>query len=276
MQQAAMPKLRSGLKLGALLLMSSCTFTACNTNKLVYPGSRMQLPDAACGYPMQNISIQANDGTRLKGWFFNRGANTPLVAIYGGNAMNVGNLAHIAASDPTRSYLLINYRGYGNSEGTPSEKALVADARHCIYHARSLMGNPGAPLYLLGFSLGSSVATQLATTERPAGLVLVCPFDSITSVACNAVPFFPRLLPMDKWKSTIYAPQVTCPVTIIKAQYDRVVPAASTDKLIRAFRSTTPTVRIYPADHNNIFSAAGITQDILNALPVTEQCRFDF
>lgn len=270
-----MQQLRSRLMVGALLLIGSCTFTACNTNKLVYPGSNMQLPDTACGYPMQSISIQATDGTWLRGWFFNRGANTPLVAVYGGNAMNVGNLAHIAASDPARSYLLINYRGYGNSEGTPSEKTLVADARHCIYHARNLMGNPGAPLYLLGFSLGSSVATQLATTEHPAGMVLVCPFDSLTSVACNAVPFFPRLLPMDKWQSAVYAPRVTCPVTIMRAQYDQVVPAASTDKLIRAFRSS-PTVRIYPADHNNIFATAGITQDILQALPVTEQCRFDF
>lgn len=271
-----MQRFKSRLMVGVMLLLGSYTFTACTANKLIYPGSGMQLPDAACGYPQQGITIPAADGTPLRGWFFNRGANTPLVAIYGGNAMNVGNLAHIAASDPSRSYLLINYRGYGNSAGTPSEKNLVADAHHCIAQARHMMGNPTAPLYLIGFSLGSGVATQLAATEQPAGLVLVCPFDTITSVACNAVPFFPRLLPMDKWKSTTYAPQVTCPVTIIRAQYDQVVPAASTDKLIRAFSRTTPTVRSYPADHNNIFASPGLTQDILQALPITEQCRFDF
>lgn len=244
-------------------------------NSMVYPGSEMQLPDAACGYPGQSIAIPTEDGTVLRGWFFNRGANTPLVAIYGGNAMNVGSFAHLAATDTTRSYLLVNYRGYGDSAGTPTEARIVADARYSIRYARTLMGNPGAQLYLAGFSLGSGVATQLAATENPAGLVLICPFDSMTSVACNVVPFFPRLLPLDEWQSTKYAPLVTCPVTIMRADYDDVVPANSTEKLIRAFR-TPPAIRHYPANHNNIFTAAGFTQDLLRAMPVTDGSLFDF
>ncbi len=259
------------LALGAAAL----GLTACNTGQLVYPGSTMQLPDAACGYTANSITIPAADGTQLRGWFFNRGANTPLVVMYGGNAMNVGSFTSIAAADATRSYLLMNYRGYGNSAGTPSEKALVADARHCIRYARAAMGNPTAPLYLVGFSLGSGVATQLASTENPAGLILVCPFDSMTSVACNIVPFFPRLMPLDTWKNVRYAPLVTCPVTIMRANFDDVVPANSTEKLIRAFR-TPPTIRNYPANHNNIFATAGFAQDLLQAMPVTAQCQFDF
>ena len=119
------------------------------------------------------------------------------------------------------------------------------------------------------------VATQLAATENPAGLVLICPFDSMTSVACNVVPFFPRLLPLDTWQSTKYAPRVTCPVTIMRADYDDVVPANSTEKLIRAFR-TPPAIRHYPANHNNVFPATGFTQDLLQAMPGTDQSRFDF
>lgn len=270
-----MQKAYSGILLTAAVLCSSVVCNSCSTNKLVYPGSRMELPDAACGYPEQAISIVAEDGTQLRGWFFNRGANTPLVAMYGGNGMNVGSFVHIAAADPTRSYLLMNYRGYGGSAGEPEEEKLVADARYGIRYARALMGNPGAQLYLAGYSLGSAVATRLATTEYPAGLVLVCPFDSMTSVACNVVPFFPRLLPLDKWQSTKYAPLVTCPVTIMRADFDDVVPANSTEKLIRAFR-TQPAIRHYQANHNNIFTAVGFTRDLLQAMPVTDQSRFDF
>lgn len=270
-----MSTMRHKILAGALLLSSSLAFTACNTNKLVYPGSRMELPDAACGYPENTIGIIAADGTQLRGWFFNRGANTPLVAMYGGNAMNVGQFANLAASDPTRSYLLMNYRGYGSSTGTPDEKSLVSDAQLCIRYARSCMGNPSAQLYLVGFSLGSGVATQLASTESPAGLILVCPFDSMTSVACNVVPFFPRLLPLDTWQNVKFAPQVTCPVTIMRANFDDVVPANSTEKLIRAFR-TPPVIRNYPANHNNIFTAAGFANDLLIAMPITEGCQFDF
>ena len=235
----------------------------------------MEIPDAAYGYPDNALTITAADGTQLRGWFFNRGANTPLVVMFGGNAMNVGSFSNLAAADPSRSYLLMNYRGYGGSAGTPTEQALVDDARYCIRYARTAMGNATAQLYLVGFSLGSGVATQLATTESPAGLILVCPFDSMTSVACNVVPFFPRLLPMDKWQSVKYAPQVTCPVTIMRANFDDVVPANSTEKLIRSFR-TQPAIRHYPANHNNIFATAGFANDLQLAMPITEGCQFDF
>lgn len=262
--------IHSTLLSGTALLLSACNFS-----QVVYPGTSMQLPDAACGYASNAIAIPAEDGTVLRGWFFNRGAATPLVVMYGGNAMNVGTFASLAASDPTRSYLLMNYRGYGNSAGEPSEKQLVADARYTIRYARNAMGNPEAPLCLVGFSLGTGVATQLAATENPAGLLLVCPFDSMTNVACHVVPFFPRIVPMDSWKSVNYAAQVRCPVTILRARYDQVVPAESTDALIKALPNP-PVVRQFEADHNTIFSAQGFVPAVMQALPNAQQYQFDF
>ena len=255
---------------GAALLLSACSFS-----ELIYPGKDMKLPDSACGYAGNSIVIPAEDGTALQGWFFNRGASTPLVVMYGGNAMNVGNFANLAAGDPERSYLLMNYRGYGNSAGEPSEKQIMADARYTIRYARNAMGNPEAPLCFIGFSLGTGVATQLAATENPASLILVCPFDSMTSVACNVVPFFPRFAPMDSWKSVSYAPKVRCPVTILRARYDQVVPAESTDALIKALPNP-PVVRQFEADHNTIFSAQGFVPAVMQALPNAQQYQFDF
>lgn len=268
-----MKRLTQSAVLVAATLLS---LSSCNTRSLVYPGSEMQMPDAACGFPTNAIELPSEDGTStLRGWFFNRGANTPLVVLFGGNAMNVGTMANLAAADPARSYLLMNYRGYGGSTGEPSQKDIVPDARYAIRYARAAMGNPSAQLYLAGFSLGSAVATHVAVTEQPAGIILICPFDNMKSVACNVVPFIPRLLPLDPWDSVRVAPQITCPVTIISANYDQVLPDGSTDKLIRAFR-TPPTVHRFEADHNNIFSATGFNQAFYQALPVTENCQFDF
>ena len=112
-------------------------------------------------------------------------------------------------------------------------------------------------------------AIQVAAAEKTDALVLICPFDSMTEVACNQVPFFPRILPMDSWNSASYAPGISCPVTIMRAQTDDIVPAESTDKLIQSFR-TPPTIKVYPADHNTIFSCPGFTQDIMNALPLNQ------
>ena len=259
----------------ALLGGAALALSACNFSQVIYPGKDMQLPDAACGYAGNAVIIPAEDGTALRGWFFNRGAATPLVVMYGGNAMNVGNFASLAATDTTRSYLLMNYRGYGESAGEPSEKQIMADARYTIRYARNAMGNPEAPLCFIGFSLGTSVATQLATTENPAGVILVCPFDSMTSVACNVVPFIPRIVPMDSWKSVNYAAKVRCPVTVLRAKYDQVVPAESTDAFIRKL-PTPPVVRQFEADHNTIFSAQGFVPAIMQALPNPQQYQFDF
>ena len=259
----------------ALLSGAALALSACNFSQVIYPGKDKQMPDAAYGYPANSIVIPAEDGTDLHGWFFNRGASTPLVVMYGGNAMNVGNFANLAASDTTRSYLLMNYRGYGNSAGEPGEKQIMADARYTIRYARNAMGNPEAPLCLVGFSLGTGVATQLAATENPASLVLVSPFDSMTSVACNVVPFIPRVLPIDSWKSVNYAAKVRCPVTVIRAKYDQVVPADSTDAFIKAL-PTPPVVREFEADHNTIYSAQGFVPAIMQAMPSAQQYQFDF
>ena len=270
-----MRMLSRNVRRALVLAAAALGLAACNTNKLVYPGSTMELPDAACGHPDNAISITASDGSQLRGWFFNRGANTPLVVMYGGNAMNVGSFTTLAAADPARSYLLMNYRGYGNSTGEPGQNAILADARQGIRYAKAAMGNPNAQLYLVGFSLGSAVATHVAVSENPAGIVLVCPFDNINSVACNIVPIIPRFMPLDPWDSARVAPQINCPVTIVQATYDKTVPEISTQKLIQAFR-TPPTVHRFEADHNTIFSAAGFTQVLMQAMPVTEHAQFDF
>ena len=259
-------KHRHLLTTAAALLTLSC-LPSC-INSIVYNGADKNMPDLTYGHMEHATTIRANDGTLLRGWFFNRGAGTPLVVFYGGNAMNVGNFANIAAADPTRSYLLMNYRGYGGSEGNPSESNLVFDANQCITYARAQMGTPG-PLALVGYSLGSGVAMQVAATKSASALVLICPFDSMTEVACNQVPFLPRILPMDNWNSAEYAPMVKCPVTIMRAQTDDIVPAESTDKLIQSF-TTPPAVKTYPADHNSIFSCPDFTTDIMKALPLNQ------
>lgn len=246
----------------AVLLGGLYGLTACGVQALVYPGASIPMPDAEYGHEAQRVTIAAADGVPLRGWFFNRGAGSPLVAMYGGNAMSVGSFADIAAADTTRSYLLINYRGYGSSEGEPSEQALVADARHCLRYARLKLGGAPASVTLVGFSLGSGVATQVAAAENPDALVLICPFDSITNVACNMVPLLPRLLPLDSWRSVDYAPRIRSRVSILRATHDSIVPPAGTDALIRAFRATTPTVHAFPSDHNDIFTAPGFRETL--------------
>ena len=218
----------------------------------IFPGYFVERPDEVYGYAAEKTEFTAEDGTVLRGWFFNRGEGKPLVAVYTGNNMNAGGLLPLAVADETRSYLLLNYRGYGDSEGVPSEARLVADARRNIEEARRRIGGQLVPLHIIGYSIGSGVANQVAAAEKPETLTLICPFDSLTEVACDFVPVLPRILLHDFFVSTDFAPQITCPVTILRADADELVTAPHTAALARAF-PVPPREFVLSADHNNIF-----------------------
>lgn len=219
----------------------------------IFPGYFIRRADAAYGYAEQRVEFTAADGTTLRGWLFNRGEDKPLTVLYTGNNMNIGSVLSLAAEDTQRSYLMLNYRGYGDSEGVPSETKLVDDARYAIEEARRRLGSQSAPLHIAGYSIGSGVATQVAAAVHPATLTLICPFDCITDVACDFVPVLPRLIMPATFDSAHYAGQIRCPVTIIRATHDTLVTPPHTAKLMAAF-STPPTEHVLPADHNTIFT----------------------
>lgn len=232
---------------------------------MIFPGFFAHRPDEKYGCAAQHTEFTAADGTILRGWFFNRGQGKPLVAVYTGNNMNAGGLLALAEADESRSYLMLNYRGYGDSEGVPSESRLIADARHNIAEARRRIGGAPVPLHVVGYSIGSGVAVQVAAAENPATLTLICPFDSITEVACDFVPLLPRVLLHDSFVSTDFAPQITCPVTILRAEADKLVTAPHTAALLRAF-PTPPTEHVLPADHNTVFFCPEFVPLLLNSL----------
>lgn len=226
----------------------------------LYPGCVFKNEDQEYEHAEQAITITAEDGTRLSGWFFNRGEGTPLVAMYCGNGMNAGDFHLVAREDTASSYLLINYRGYGSSEGIPGESHIVADARHCLNVARGLMNNRPGPLYLVGYSLGSGVAVQVAAAEKPDKLILITPFDKYANVI--HLPEIAEYPGFADWNSAAVAPSITCPVTIMQAEHDTIVRPSSTAALVQAF-SKPPEVRCYDAEHCDILFADGFLHDLI-------------
>ena len=229
----------------------------------IYPGSIFKQDDSKYGRDEYAITIPAEDGTRLHGWFYNRGSDTALIAMYCGNCMNAGDFHFMASVDKKNSYLLINYRGFGSSEGEPSERAIVQDACYCLKQARNIMGNHTGPIYLGGYSLGSGVAIQVATEITPDRLVLICPFDKFSAVLNadgNA-----DLSGYDTWNSASFAPRITCPVHVMYGEFDTIVPPDSTMKLVSVF-CTPPCLKCYPTAHNDIFYDTDFLQDLKQVL----------
>jgi pimeloyl-ACP methyl ester carboxylesterase len=176
------------------------------------------------------------------------------VIYLGGNAEDVSaTLPLLDRAFPDRALYLLHYRGYAGSTGTPTEEALVADALALFDRVASMHGNSG-DVVLIGRSLGSGIAIQVASQRPVAKLVLVTPYDSLQDLAAEQFPLFPvRWLLQDKYESWRYAPRVKAPTVILAAGRDEIIPAASTQQLLSRFANGIASMKVVDgADHNSI------------------------
>ena len=191
------------------------------------------------------------------------------VVYFGGNAEDVSqSVDDLAAAFPGDSVYALHYRGYGRSSGSASEQALVADALMLF----DLLSSRHPEMVLVGRSLGSGVAIQVAAQRPLKRLVLVTPFNSLVDVAAAHFPYFPvRLLLEDRFESHNYAPNLRVATTIIAASDDRIIPAWSTQKLAEALGpAVSEFVLLEGFDHNDISASPRYWQALAGRLPSTQ------
>lgn len=194
-------------------------------------------------------------GLRLKVWMVERPGPRALV-YFGGNAEDVAmSLPELEATSPGRSLYLMNYRGYGGSGGSPTEAALAADALALF----DLVRERHPEVAVMGRSLGSAVAVQVASERDVERLVLITPFDSFASVGRAHFPAFPvRWLLRDRYDAVSRASGVRAPVLAVIAGDDEIIPRASSEALVDAFDpAQAPVVVIEGASHNTLSLAPG-------------------
>lgn len=173
------------------------------------------------------------------------------IIYFGGNAEDVSrNLESFKQTFPNHSLYLMHYRGYGGSSGEPSEERNYQDAVK-LY---DLIKKDRSEISLIGRSLGSGIATHLASIRPVSKLALVTPYYSIEEIAQQQYPFVPvSLLLKDKYQSWQYAKQIKAPTTIIMAEGDRIIPNSSSEKLYSQFQpGIAKLVSIKGAGHNRI------------------------
>ncbi len=173
------------------------------------------------------------------------------VLYFGGNGEDVSSSVDpLIAAFPDREIVMLHYRGYGGSAGTPTEADIAADAAGLFdqVHARH------ADVIVMGRSLGTGVAARLASVRPVSKLVLVTPYDSLLAIAQRQFWFAPvSWLLLDKYESWRYVPRITAPVLILRAEYDELIPAESTDALRARFPAGQVTwVNVPGASHNTI------------------------
>ncbi len=190
------------------------------------------------------------DGAELKVWTVAR-PGSDAILYFGGNGEDVGfNASSFSASFSQHSLYLVNYRGYGGSTGKPTERSLVADAIALYDHLR--LRHP--QISVIGRSLGSGVAVQLASQREIDRLVLVTPFDSLVNVARAHFPYFPvGLLMRDRYDSTSRAPGIKANILVVIAGADEIIPRKRTDALVAKLRPGQARVIVLEGARHNDF-----------------------
>ena len=215
---------------------------------------------AAAGVSVEDCEITTADGVRLHAWWCR--PSTPSRAVmlmFHGNAGNLADRADMMVDFARLSaeVLMVDYRGYGRSEGRPSERGLRADASAAWSYLTEVREVPPQRVVLYGESLGGAVAVDLASRSEPSGLVVQSSFTSIPDIAGVHMPLIPRILIRTQMDSAAAIVRVRCPVLVIHSPDDEIVPYGMGRRLFELAPGPKRWLEVPGAGHNETWSMGG-------------------
>ena len=212
------------------------------------------------GLPLEDVWFPATDGTRLFGWYVESSGSPAVLLWCHGNAGNIINrldnlreLYHLGLS-----VFLFDYRGYGRSQGRPSEEGLYQDALGAYAHVTGTRRIRPERIVLFGRSLGAAVAGEVASQRPAAGLILESSFPSVEALARFHYFGLPvhwligaRFNLADKLK------HVSVPILVIHGDQDEIVPIHLGRQVFEAAKDPKAFYVVPGADHNNLYLVGG-------------------
>lgn len=193
-----------------------------------------------------------NEGETISVFALNSGKDDAILYFGGNSESVVGSIPEFMQAFPSHTVYMVEYRGYGESTGTPTEIGLRSDALHIFDTVAKTHQN----LSVIGRSLGSGVASYVGAERDFDKLVMVTPFDSIRHLGQRRFRIFPMsILLKDRFESASRVNRFKAEVLILNAEYDAVVPKLHTDAFAAAFTVKTPRVELIKGSaHNDISS----------------------
>jgi fermentation-respiration switch protein FrsA (DUF1100 family) len=192
-----------------------------------YPVKQLAATPADWGMSYEDITLTTGDGVRLSAWLIpSPGARQTLLFLHG----NAGNISHRGDSIAIfhrlgLDVLILDYRGYGRSEGTPSETGLDRDARAAWRWLTEERGLEPSDIVVFGRSLGGIVAARLSAAVRPAGLILESTPSSARDAADALFPVLSRIVLLRFDLDAVAAMgRVACPVLVLHSPDDEIIP----------------------------------------------------
>ncbi len=218
---------------------------------------------------IEDCHFTASDGVKLHGWFASPQRKTnagfepvraeAVLLWFHGNAGNITNrfeMIRMLMQLPAHVFI-IDYRGYGKSEGKPSEQGLYLDAQAAWDYLTRERGVGRERIIIFGKSLGGAPAIDLASKVEPAGLIVQSSFTSIEDMAASIFPIFPNFILRTKMDSQGKIALVRCPKLFIHSPLDEVVPYKLGRKLFEAAPEPKHFYEVQGALHNETYIVGG-------------------
>ncbi len=201
---------------------------------------------------VREVILRTPEGIELIAWYgepSRRGR--PTLLYFHGNAGNLesraGRMGEYLAKG--NGMLILSYRGYGGSGGSPTEKNNVADARVAYDWLRAI-GVPADQIILYGESLGSGVAVQLAAEVEVGGVILDAPYTSIAEVGARLYPYLPvRTFILDRYNTIAHIGEIDAPLLIVHGEYDLLIPIEMGRELFARAKAPKEFAEIAGAGH---------------------------
>jgi pimeloyl-ACP methyl ester carboxylesterase len=247
-----------------LLYAAACAVLYANQRRLLYN------PKPRGNHGVPTMPLLARDADVLVSIHLHEGPRA--VVYFGGKSEDVSATVPVLADAyPETAIYALHYRGFGGSQGTPTEAGLVGDA--LALFDTVLKQHPD--VVVVGRSLGSGVAIQVAAQRRPRRLVLVTPYDSMSNVAATHFRGFPaRWILQDRFESWRVAPSIHVPTTVIIAELDPVIPMAHTQRLLTHFPpGIVHVVMLAGEDHGSFIGKPVYAEALRAAAPVKRRKR---
>ena len=240
-----------------------CLFLFFTQAKLLYypniPSRKLTASPTDIGLDYESVSVTASDGTTIHGWYVAAQPEKGTLLFFHGNA---GNISHRLDSigifhDLGLSTFIIDYRGYGQSQGTISESGTYLDAEAAWNYLTRTRKIPVGQIIVFGRSLGAAVAAHIASEYQPGALILESAFTSVPDMAARLYPIFPvRLLSRFQYDTKKMLGSVFCPVLIIHSPDDEIIPFENGLHLYESARQPRELLRIR-GGHNEGFLVSG-------------------
>jgi fermentation-respiration switch protein FrsA (DUF1100 family) len=231
---------------------------------IYFPERGLAGTPADVGLEFEDVFFSASDGIRLHGWFVPARSDVTLIYFHG-NAGNIGHRVDIVLMLHQRldvNVFIFDYRGYGRSEGSPSERGFYLDAEAALGYLGSRQDIVQSKLVFYGHSIGAAVAVEMATRRQAQAVILESPFTSVKAMARRVYPLLSRIVPPglvvnSKYDSLSKIKRVHSPVLVLHGDRDEIAPFEMGRELFEAANEPKRFYAIKGASHNDTHLAGG-------------------